>query len=87
MIESYQRRDLYEQRKQVLCNEIANIQLGDIIASMFSKNSKIRTTKELVPELFDGMETEEERQEREWRHHMQKMREFTSRHNQKRKEA
>lgn len=86
MIESYNRRDIYEQKKQLIFSEIANIQLGDIIAAMFSKDAKIRTVSELAPNIFEGVETEEERQEREWRAHMQKMREYTSRHNQRRKE-
>lgn len=86
MIESYNRRELEEQRKQLIFNEIANIQLGDIIAAMFSKDSKIRTVSELAPNIFSGVETEEEKQEREWRAHMQKMREYTSRHNQRQKE-
>lgn len=86
MIESYNRRDIYEQKKQLIFSEIANIQFGDIIAAMFSKDAKIRTVSELAPNIFEGVETEEERQEREWRAHMQKMREYTSRHNQRRKE-
>lgn len=86
MIESHNRRELEDQRKQLLFSEVANIQLGDIIAAMFSKDAKIKSVQELVPELFDGLESEEQRQEREWREHMQKMREYTSRYNQKRKE-
>lgn len=86
MIESHNRRELDDQRKRLLFSEVANIQLGDIIAAMFSKDAKIRTVSELVPNVFEGVETEEEKQEREWRLHMQKMREYTSRYNQKRKE-
>lgn len=86
MIESHNRRELDDQRKRLLFSEVANIQLGDIIAAMFSKDVKIKSVQELVPELFDGLESEEQRQERKWREHMQKMREYTSRYNQRRKE-
>lgn len=86
MIESHNRRELEDQRKQLLFSEVANIQLGDIIAAIFSKDAKIRTVSELVPNVFESVETEEEKQEREWREHMQKMREYTSRYNQRRKE-
>lgn len=86
IIDCYNRRKLNEQRERLAISEISNIQLGDIISAMFSKDAKIRTVQQLAPELFDGVIDETERQEREWRMHMQKMREFTTRHNQRRKE-
>lgn len=85
MLNSYNRCKLANQQEKALFNERLAVQIGDIIGSMFSKDVNVRSIRELFPQLFDNLETEEERQEREWREHMQRMREFTTRHNQGRR--
>ncbi|MBF0779797.1 MULTISPECIES: hypothetical protein [unclassified Granulicatella] len=82
MIDSYNRQKLSKQREQALLNEVLAIQIGNFVGSMFSKQIKIRNVRELLPALFE----EENQQEWQWQEHMQKMREFTARHNQRRKE-
>lgn len=87
IIDCYNRKKLNEHRERLAIAEISNVQLGEIISSMFSKDVKIRTVQQLAPQLFDGLVDDKERQKREWRMHMEKMREFTIRHNQRRKES
>lgn len=85
MIDSHNRNQLAKQRETALFNEIQAIQISECVSAMFSKNAKVRSVKELVPMLFENVETEKEKKEREWREHMQRMKNFTARHNAERR--
>lgn len=85
IIDSHNRNQLAKQREIALFNELQAIQISECISAMFSKDVKVRSIKELAPSLFENMETDDMNQEREWREHMQRMREFTARHNAERR--
>ena len=81
-------KETYELKTKLIVNSVLARQIGENVASIFSKDAKVTDIYDLMTELFAEEREEVQRKtaEKQWKLHKAKFMAFSEEHNNKRKE-